>query len=301
MEDSEDTQTLVLYPKGEIGEEEQMDFEDQQPEYNSDEIRFKLFVKVVVENGEYFDDWVFSSTQEIPDEIIRNEFPAKRSVTVEFPFFDPQHIPRHTHVRAMSYWKNSEGERSDEKIIYYKAHSVDEKLQKMFVLSDKIDFDSERPSHSFGEDDKLKIELKKLHDRLVQEHIDIFAPEKEQELMHQKIRKTVNEFKRKYKKDIPVDEGRKRKEVSDPSQEERKISKIDQDIEQEESEQPDSVETEPCRVLELPLSQNVDGAFETMSIVCEFNIERILHSHYKDIWRHYDLFFKQKNKTEQTL
>ena len=307
MEPESDTQIIKLHTKDEIfgnidndSEEEERQsvdsIDNRRIESLDGERHYALYIKVTVENGENYHDWIYSTTLEVPDEMIRHEFVKKENIMIEFPFSDPMRIPRHTHVRAVAYWKNSEGERSDETIIYYEPHVVDEEEQKMFVRVDRnsafVNRGIEQDSVSVPELDQ---ELKKMRDALIREHLDIFAPEKEQQLVTNKIRQTLLEFERKYRQKHGI-ETKHKLETDEETLPQSKEPKPD--VEELPDDEGETQEKQQFAVLYKPLLQNDSGAFITTEIFCDLNIELLFRNQFKELWRHYSHVTKSKENKD---
>lgn len=289
MEPESDTQIIKLRPKDDFLEDDDDDYNSSKQEeeeetkverLNNEETHYALFVKITVENGENYHDWIYSTTMAIPDELLRQEFAQKGVITLEFPFSEPMNIPRNTHVRAIAYWKNSEGERCDETNIYYEAHLVDEEEQKMFVRADRNGVFANRNEESVETVSELDQELKKLRNSLVTEHLDVFAPEKEQRIVMKKIRQTLLDFERQYRHKNNIETKHKLEDESLPETKEPK-----QDFEALPDEE--SQKRQQFAVLYKPLVQNESGAFVTEQVYCEIDIELLFQNQFKDLWRHY--------------
>lgn len=320
MEPLEDTQVIVLKSKEDIADEIEsnemmMEYEDPLQELlkrqqNRDEIQYALFVKLVIENGENYNDWIYSVPIEIPDCVILHEFANKTLSTLEFQFSEAKIIPRQTHVRAIVYWKNSEGERSEETIVNYDVYVVDEEKNRMFVKIDKeSSFCYETDQEFYVDESELKRESKKLYYSLMEQHYDVFASEKEQTIQLSKIRKTVSEFERKYRKNNPSAESKHKLEENDISlYDTSKKQRIIIDVEKKEEESTSANHTDSVvfAMIECPISQNESGAFlipqnenREFIVQCHLNIEQLLSFHFSDLWRHYHALNNRKQEGKE--
>lgn len=316
MEPLEDTQIIILKPKEDITDEVESNenlLQQSLRHYTTrDEVCYVLFVKLIIENGENYNDWIYSVPIEIPDFIILHEFINKTLSTLEFSFSEAKIIPRQTHVRAMVYWKNTEGERSDEIIINYDVYVVDEEKNRMFVkINKESSFCYETEQEFYVDESELKTESRKLYYSLMEQHYDVFASEKEQTIQLSKIRKTVSEFERKYRKNNQGSESKHKLEhhlvdVIDNT----KKQKIIIDVENKDEEL--TLTTKPnstvFEMIECPIFQNESGAFllpqnenGEFIVQCYLNIERLLFEHFSDLWRHYCALNNHKQQKEEVM